>query len=75
MKYTIVSSLTNYGVEQIRPFVESINLSGYKGEKLMLVYDVSQDVIKYLDDNGYFTKTGTQKFQDKVSGYISYLNR
>ena len=53
MKYTIVSSLTNYGVEQIRPFVESINRSGYKGEKLMLVYNVSDDVIKYLDSNGW----------------------
>jgi hypothetical protein len=30
---------------------------------------------EYLDDNGYFTKTGTQNFQDKISGYISYLNR
>lgn len=53
MKYTIVSSLTNYGVEQIRPFVESINRCGYNGEKLMLVYNVSDDVIKYLDDNGW----------------------
>ena len=53
MKYTIVSSLTNYGVEQIRPFVESINRSGYNGEKLMLVYNVSDEVIKYLDSNGW----------------------
>ena len=30
---------------------------------------------EYLDDNGYFTKEGTRKFQDKISGYISYLNR
>jgi myosin heavy subunit len=29
----------------------------------------------YLDDNGYFTKKGLQRFQDSVSGYISYLNR
>ena len=53
MKYTIVSSLTNYGVDQIRPFVESINRCGYTGEKLMLVYNVSEDVIRYLDDNGW----------------------
>jgi hypothetical protein len=30
---------------------------------------------QYLDENGYFTKLGMQKFQDQVSGYISYLNR
>ncbi len=36
MKYTIISSLTNYGVTQIKPFVESINKSGYSGEKFAL---------------------------------------
>ncbi len=29
----------------------------------------------YLDENGYFTKNGLKRFQDDVSGYISYLNR
>lgn len=29
----------------------------------------------YLDAGGYFTKVGLRQFQDKVSGYISYLNR
>lgn len=61
MKYTIVSALTNYGVEQIRPFVESINKSGYTGEKLMLVYNVSNDVIKYLDDNGWLIVQSEQQ--------------
>ena len=30
---------------------------------------------QYLDKQGYFTKQGLQKYQDAVSGYISYLNR
>ena len=29
----------------------------------------------YLDDNGYFTSNGIIKYQDNISGYISYLNR
>jgi hypothetical protein len=29
----------------------------------------------YLDNGGYFTTKGLKDFQDKVSGYISYLNR
>lgn len=29
----------------------------------------------YLDTGGYFTNVGLRQFQDKVSGYISYLNR
>lgn len=30
---------------------------------------------KYLDDNGFFTKTGLAKYRNDISGYISYLNR
>jgi hypothetical protein len=29
----------------------------------------------YLDDQGYFTVAGRNKFQNEISGYISYLNR
>jgi hypothetical protein len=53
MKYTIVGCITQYSIEDIKPYVESINKSGFSGEKLMLVYDVSQEVINYLDINGW----------------------
>jgi len=61
MKYTIISSLTNYGVTQIKPFVESINKSGYSGEKLMLVYNVSADEIEYLNENGWMIVQSEQQ--------------
>lgn len=48
MKYTIISTVTKYGISEIKPFVESIRASGYDGEKLMIVYDVSSEVIDYL---------------------------
>ncbi len=53
MKYTIIGCITRYGVEQIKPFVESIEKSGYSGEKLMLVYEITQDTIDYLNDKGW----------------------
>jgi hypothetical protein len=53
MKYTIVGCITKYGIEQIRPFVESIDMTGFAGEKLMLVYDISQDTIEYLTNKGW----------------------
>ena len=53
MKYTIAGCIAKYGVDDIRPYVESINKSGFDGEKLMLIYDVSDDVINYLDKNGW----------------------
>jgi hypothetical protein len=48
MKYTIVGCITKYNVTDIKPYVESIEQSGFKGEKLMLVYDVSKEVVDYL---------------------------
>lgn len=53
MKYTIVGCITRYGIEQIKPFVESIENSGFNGDKLMLVYEITQDTIDYLNDKGW----------------------
>ena len=53
MKYTIIGCITKYGVEQIRPFVESIEQSGFTGDKLMLVYEITQGTIDYLKNKGW----------------------
>lgn len=53
MKYTIVGCITRYGIEQIKPFVESIEQSGFAGDKLMLVYEISADTIDYLTNKGW----------------------
>ena len=53
MKYTIVGCMTRYGVEQIKPFVESIERSGFSGDKLMLVYEITQDTLDYLNEKGW----------------------
>ena len=64
MKYTIIGCITKYGVDDIRPYVESIEKSGFKGEKVMLIYEVSTDVIEYL------TKKGWILFQSQLEEHI-----
>ena len=64
MKYTIAGCITQYGVDDIRPYVESIDKSGFNGEKIMLVYDVSTEVIEYL------TKKGWIIFQSELQEHI-----
>jgi len=71
MKYTIAGCITKYGVNDIKPYVESIKQSGFNGEKLMLVYDVSPDVIEYLTNEGWMIAQGElsehiilQRFRD-----------
>ena len=79
MKYTIVGCITKYGIEQIRPFVESIDMSGFAGEKLMLVYDISQDTIEYLTNKGWLIVQSEpqqhiilQRFRDMYSLLYQY---
>jgi len=64
MKYTIVGCITQYEVNDIKPYVESIEKSGFTGEKIMLIYDVSKEVIEYL------TKKGWILFQSQLEEHI-----
>lgn len=60
---------TEDGMEMIK----LLNLLRTKDE--ILPIDFNDFTTKYLDENGYFSRTGTVKFQNDISGYISYLNR
>ena len=51
MNYTILGCITKYSPQDIKPYVESIKQSGFKGKKVMLVYDVPQQTIDYLKNN------------------------
>jgi hypothetical protein len=64
MKYTIVGCITKYGIDDIKPYVESIEKSGFNGEKVMLIYEVSTEVIEYL------TKKGWILFQSQLEEHI-----
>ena len=49
----IFGCITKYTPQDIRPYVESIEQSGFKGGKMMLVYDVPQETIDYLNSKGW----------------------
>lgn len=44
-----------------------------QGDKLPRTFEAFSKA--FLDNNGKFTNQGLRHFQDKISGYISYLNR
>lgn len=52
-KDLLVGCITKYSKKDIEPWVESINKSGYTGSKMMLVYEVSQEVIDYLKESHF----------------------
>jgi len=49
----IFGCITKYSPDDIRPYVESIQQSGFGGDKVMLVYDVPQETIDYLKSKGW----------------------
>ena len=49
----ILGCITKYKPEDIKPFVESIEQTGYKGKKVMMVYEVPQETIDYLKSKGW----------------------
>jgi hypothetical protein len=49
----IFGCITKYTPQDIRPYVESIEKSGFNGKKMMLVYDVPQETIDYLKSFGW----------------------
>ena len=49
----IISAIDKYRVENIKPLVESLNRVEFKGTKVMITYDVEQEVIDYLKRNGW----------------------
>lgn len=58
MRYTIAGCITKYSIEDIRPYVESIKRSGFSGSKFMLLYEVGQDVVEYLQKNDWIVMQG-----------------
>ena len=49
----ILGCITKYKPDDIRPFVESIEQTGYKGKKIMMVYEVPQETIDKIKKKGW----------------------
>lgn len=60
---------TEDGMEMIK----LLNLLRLKKDALPTEFDAFTKL--YLDDNGFFKPKELKRFQDDISGYISYLNR
>jgi hypothetical protein len=67
MRDLIIGSITNYNVNQIRPWVESLKASGFSGDRYMVCYNIDYETVKYLKEHGFILKL----FQD-VPGLKKY---
>lgn len=49
----VLTAFTGYSKDQIYSFVHSLNLSGFKGRKIVAYYSPSTLITNYLKDNGW----------------------
>ena len=53
MKDLVVGAITNYNFDAIEPWVNSLEKSGFTGDKAMICYNVSFDTINELTKRGF----------------------
>lgn len=71
----VLTAIANYSINDISPFVFSLNKSGYTGRKIAVIYNLTESTINFLKDNGWELYSGQlnehiilQRFRD-----VSYL--
>jgi hypothetical protein len=56
MNIAVMASVYGYTPEQIKPWMESLKSTGFKGKVFVVVYNPDgEELLKYLKDNGVFT--------------------
>lgn len=58
MKDLIISAIANYTSDKIENYINSINKCGFSGDKIMVVYNISDSTINYLQENGWQVMQG-----------------
>jgi len=53
MKDLVISAIANYLPEKIKIYIESLNDSGFNGDKIMICYNLPNETIEYLSANGW----------------------
>lgn len=64
-KDLIITSIHKYGFDQVRSFVNSIDMCGFDGIKAAVIYDLHQSVKNELSDRGFIL------FQSNLSGFLA----
>lgn len=64
MKDLLISASTKYTKKELHNYVHSINECGFKGDKIMVAYDINNETVKWLKDFGW------EVYQSELQGHI-----
>jgi hypothetical protein len=69
MKDLVIGAITGYNFNAIEPWVNSLERSGFNGDKIMLCYNVSYDVCNELNNRGFKILGFEQNEEDRCLEY------
>jgi len=69
----MIGAFGGYTWNQIAPWVKSLNQSGFKGEKVMIVFDASYETVQKLFDNDFKAIVFDRDEGKKIVSYKSAL--
>lgn len=80
MKDIVIGSITNYEYPQIKHWVNSLDRSGFSGDKFMLCYNISYSTANELRSRGYHLITfdqndEAQRYEYKKQNFCIMLER
>ena len=53
MKDLIIGGCTNYDLDKVKCWINSINRSGFDGDKVLVVFDGTNEFMKSVSDTGF----------------------
>ena len=69
MQDLIISAVSEYGYDKLKYWVNSINRSGFTGKKVVIAFNITDDTIKQLNDNGFEVVLVSQNRNSNNDGY------
>ena len=72
MKTAIIAAIKGYNIDMVKPWIESLNATGYSGKIGIVLYDENEELASYLVSKGanvfitqleQITNIATQRFR------------
>lgn len=69
MEDLVISAVSEYGWDKLKYWVNSLNRSGYTGRKAIICFNIKDDTISKLIDNGFEVWLASEKRNANNDGY------
>jgi len=70
MQDLVITAVSEYGYDKLKYWVNSLNSCGFTGRKVVIAFNIKDDTIKQLQDNGIEVVLTTDKRNATNDGYL-----